>query len=106
MTGAPVITRLEGHHPLRLLRSFVDTVRNPIAALPPEIYDSGAHIVRVGRQQVLYLSDPAAIQEALSAHAGRLRKSDAMLRALTPAVGEGLLTADGAHWRWQRQAMA
>lgn len=106
MTGAPVITRLEGHHPLRLLRSFVDTVRNPIAALPPEIYDSGAHIVRAGRQQVLYLSDPAAIQEALSAHAGRLRKSDAMLRALTPAVGEGLLTADGAHWRWQRQAMA
>ena len=29
-----------------------------------------------------------------------------MVRALRPALGEGLLTADGAHWRWQRRAAA
>lgn len=106
MNDAPAVTRVDRARPLRALRSFVDTVRNPIAALPPEVYHSAAHVVRVGHRQVVYLSDPAAIHEAVGSHAASLRKSDAMRRALVPGIGEGLLTADGAHWRWQRQAMA
>jgi cytochrome P450 len=39
-------------------------------------------------------------------NADALSKGEDVRRALGPALGQGLLTADGAHWRWQRQSVA
>lgn len=50
--------------------------------------------------------DPDLVRTVLVDEADRFAKSDAMLRALGPALGEGLLTADGERWRWQRRAAA
>src|ERR1700690_2672783 len=33
-------------------------------------------------------------------------KSEIMRRMLRPAIGESLFNADGAEWKWQRQAVA
>lgn len=81
-------------------------VRDPLRALPPEIYHEPVVYSQVaGRRRVL-LADPALIHEALVRNAEALNKGEDVRRALGPALGQGLLTADGAHWRWQRQSVA
>lgn len=54
----------------------------------------------------VHLADPALIHEALVKNAHLLGKGEDVRRALGPALGQGLLTADGDHWKWQRQSVA
>lgn len=81
-------------------------VRNPLKALPPEVFDHRLVVSRIFGRTRVYIMDPALIHEALVRNADALDKGDEIKRVLGPALGEGLLTADGAHWRWQRQSMA
>ncbi|MCK8785417.1 cytochrome P450 [Roseomonas sp. NAR14] len=87
----------------RLLRTLV---RNPIEAWPAEVYEKElVRIATLGRERVFVLSPPL-VQQVLLDEADAFVKSEAMLRALRPALGEALLTADGERWRWQRRAVA
>ncbi len=61
------------------------------------------HLEALGRQR-FYLLDPPLIQEALVGNADALVKGPELKRALGGALGQGLLTADGAHWKQQRQS--
>lgn len=81
-------------------------LRNPLRAMPAEAFRERLVLARTAGRTSLYVCDPPLIQEALTRHADKLGKGDVMRRVLGPALGEGLLTADGAHWRWQRQAVA
>jgi cytochrome P450 len=89
--------------PLSVLPALV---RDPLQALPPEVYRDPLVYSRVANRQRIFLLDPALIQEALVRNADALSKGEDVRRALGPALGQGLLTADGAHWRWQRQSVA
>ena len=86
-----------------LLRALI---RNPLEALPPEIFSEPIVFSQVNGSVRIHLADPEMIRAALVDHADHLTKSSDLRRALGPALGEGLLTADGAHWRWQRQTVA
>jgi cytochrome P450 len=89
--------------PLSVLPALV---RDPLQALPPEVYHEPLVYSKVaGRERVL-IADPALIHEALVRNADSLSKGEDVRRALGPALGQGLLTADGPHWRWQRQSVA
>jgi cytochrome P450 len=81
-------------------------VRDPLQALPPEIYHEPVVYSQVAGRRRILLADPALIHEALVRNADALNKGEDVRRALGPALGQGLLTADGAHWRWQRQSVA
>jgi cytochrome P450 len=81
-------------------------VRDPLQALPPEIYHQPVVYSQVAGRRRILLADPALIHEALVRNADALNKGEDVRRALGPALGQGLLTADGAHWRWQRQSVA
>lgn len=81
-------------------------LRDPLAALPPEVYAAPIVEARLAGRRRVYLLDPPLIQEALVRHADDLEKSQDIRRVLGPALGEGLLTAEGAHWRWQRRGAA
>jgi cytochrome P450 len=81
-------------------------IRNPLQAIPPEAFSERMVLAKVGGRTSLYVCDPPLIQDALARHADKLGKGEVMQRVLGPALGAGLLTADGAHWRWQRQAVA
>ncbi|MCB1333726.1 MAG: cytochrome P450 [Roseivivax sp.] len=50
--------------------------------------------------------DPGAIRRMLLERLGDYPKSVATKNLLRPAIGESLFVAEGAHWRWQRQAAA
>jgi cytochrome P450 len=86
-----------------LLRAVI---RNPLEALPRAVFDQP--IFRqslLGRERV-FVSDPVLIQQVLLTQAEAFGKSEAMRRALGPALGDAILTADGERWRWQRRAVA
>ena len=79
---------------------------DPIRSIPPEAFEARMVVSNVFGATRVYLSEPSLIQDALVRGADHLFKSDEMKRVLSPALGDGLLTADGASWRWQRQTMA
>lgn len=81
-------------------------LRDPLRAMPPEVYRERLVLAKTATRTSLYVCDPPLIQEALTKRAACLGKGELIRRVLGPAIGEGLLTADGAHWRWQRQAVA
>src|SRR6202012_3356544 len=52
------------------------------------------------------LADPAGLKRVLLDNVANYPKSEIMRRMLRPAIGESLFNADGADWKWQRQAVA
>ncbi|MFN7023584.1 MAG: cytochrome P450 [Pseudorhizobium sp.] len=62
--------------------------------------------VKTAGEVAIWVADPALVHEALVKNADALCKGDQVRRALGPALGKGLLTADGSHWKWQRQSVA
>ena len=100
-TPLPVI---HGHKRRSPLGMLIRIIRNPLDALPPGAYYAPlVHARLLGRDR-FHVQDPVLIQEALVGNADALSKGPELRRSLGPALGEGLLTADGAHWKWQRQA--
>lgn len=87
-------------------RLALSLIRNPLKAMPPEIFSEPAVFSRLGGKMRVHLADPALIHEALVKNAHLLAKGEDVRRALGPALGQGLLTADGDHWKWQRQSVA
>lgn len=81
-------------------------LRNPLGAMPPQVYSDRLVLARTRSRTSLYICDPPLIQEALTRHADKLDKGELQRKVLCPALGQGLLTAEGTHWRWQRQAVA
>lgn len=95
-------SELETHFPLTpqsTLGALIAIVRNPLDALPPSIFTEPLVFTKTAGEIKVYLADPVLIHEALVKNADSLGKGDQVRRALGPALGEGLLTADGAHWK-------
>ena len=90
---------------LGLLRFLLALRKNPITAFPEEAYN--LPILDVGRfHPALLVNDPGEIEHILIGHAGQYGKSAQQRRRLTPALGAGLLTADGETWRATRRVTA
>lgn len=92
--------------PQSTLGALAAIIRNPLDALPPLIFKEPLVFSKTAGELKVYLADPVLIHEALVKNADVLGKGDQVRRALGSALGEGLLTADGAHWKWQRQSVA
>lgn len=105
-TDTPSVENLPYIRRRSMAAVLVAVIRNPLQALPPEVFRERVVFARRAGKTHVYLSDPALIHEALVGNADALSKGENVRRALGPALGEGLLTADGAHWKWQRQAVA
>jgi cytochrome P450 len=78
---------------------------NPITAFPEEAYQ--APILEIGRLRKLVLvNDPDEIEHVLVGNAANYRKSLQQQRRLRPALGDGLLTAEGPEWQGARRIAA
>lgn len=91
---------------IAVARLALSLIQNPLKALPPEIFTEPAVFNRIAGRIRVHLADPVLVHEALVKNAHLLSKGDDVRRALGPALGQGLLTADGDHWKWQRQSVA
>ena len=89
--------------PWRLIRTVV---RNPIEAWPKPVYEQPLYRSRFMGRETVFVMDPDLIRQVLVDQADAFVKAESLRRALQPVLGDAILTADGARWRWQRQAAA
>lgn len=87
--------------PLGRLAFIATFVRNPLEAIPREVYESDQVPYR-GR---VWITAPALIRAVLLDERERYRKLST-IRLLGPLLGRGILTSEAAEWKWQRQASA
>ncbi len=79
-------------------------IRNPIEAWPAELYEQPYLRRHTLRMPTLFLCEPELVREALVEQAENFIRTTSLERGgLRPILGEGLLTTDGAAWRWQRR---
>ena len=107
MSSSPFIPVSAPVHRRRLSRletAFIAR-RNVLEIIPSYAYRqpivSGEILVRWHM-----LADPAGMKRVMLENLGNYPKSEIMRRMLRPAIGESLFNADGADWKWQRQAVA
>jgi cytochrome P450 len=81
-------------------------VRNLIESWPEAVYHEPLAEGRFLGRRTTYVCDPALIRQLLVDEADGLEREDFMLRALSPVLGRGVLTSDGAPWRAQRRTVA
>lgn len=79
---------------------------NPLRAWTAEHFERPVVHDRLPFMSAVVINEPAAIQRVLLENAGNYRKDDLLLRILSPALSNGLLTVDGEQWRRQRRAVA
>src|SRR3954468_15666512 len=89
--------------PWRLVRTVV---RTPIEALPKPVYEKPLSRSCFMGGETLFVTDPDLVRQVLVDQADAFVKAESLRRALQPVLGDAILTADGARWRWQRQAAA
>jgi len=92
--------------PLRLIQLLRTVVRNPLESWPSAVYQEHLHRSRVLGRDAIFVMHPALIRQVLVDEADSFDKGEMARRALEPALGDAILTSDGARWRWQRRAAA
>ena len=80
-------------------------IREPLSSIPTEAYDAGMVVSRAAGRTRVYLTGPELIQDAFVRQVDALSKGE-QGRILKSALGSGLLTAEGADWRWQRRTLS
>ncbi len=91
---------------LGTLRTLRKLVRNPMEAWPDSVYTDGLVVSRMLGRNTLFVSDPDLVQQVLVDDSESFVKAEPMRRSLEPALGKGILTAEGARWRLQRRVAA
>ena len=98
--GAPVHRRI-----LSRLETAMVARRNVLEIIPALAYRqpivSGEMMMRWHM-----LADPAGMKRVMLDNLANYPKSEIMKRMLRPAIGDSLFNAEGAGWKWQRQAVA
>jgi cytochrome P450 len=89
--------------PLRLIRTVV---RNPIEAWPKPVYEQPLYRSRFMGRETVFVMEPDLVRQVLVDQADAFIKAETLRRALQPVLGDAILTAGDARWRWQRQAAA
>ena len=91
--------------PLRGLAFLSAFVRNPLEVAPRAVYERDSVAGRLGGVQRLWITSPELVKTVLLDERDKFQKLS-QIRLLSPLLGKGILTSEGADWKWQRQASA
>lgn len=91
---------------LSTLQVLRELGRNPVAAFGARAYREPYIHSRTWVQDFLMVSDPDGIKRVLLDNADNYVKSIQFQRLTRPALGNGLVTSEGASWRFQRRVAA
>jgi len=89
--------------PLNRLAFIARFVRNPLAVVPRSAYEEPLVFLPGGR--IAWVTGPAMVKTMLLDEREKFAKRS-QIRLLGPLLGKGILTSEGADWKWQRQAAA
>ena len=92
--------------PLRPLPFMRALVRNPISAWSERVYHEPTFVAAPLGASVAYVCDPDEVRRILLSEAEDFPKAPVNKRILSPSLGDGILTSEGATWRWQRRTVA
>ena len=83
-------------------------IKNPLLALPQPAYEEPIFVYRPSGDKALvaWVTQPKLTETILQNKDNTFIKTTLELRALGRPLGDGVLTSDGAQWRWQRHAIA
>lgn len=90
--------------PLGMVRGLLQMVENPIHVWPRAMYENPYHGVRWLGRTFHYLRSPEHMKAVFLDHPDIFEKSPFQRRLVQPATGDGLLSAVGEHWKFQRRA--
>ena len=93
------------NQPLALFRSLAMARRNVLSIIPEIAVKQPMVSGKMGKRWHMVM-DPTAIREMLLDRVDDYPKSLVTKNLLRPAIGDSLFIAEGAHWRWQRRAVA
>jgi cytochrome P450 len=105
-TGFAPPTIVPPARPLGTLRGLAAVVQNPLELWSDDMFDSQLSVMRLPGQKFVTVTDPELAKTVLLDDASAYVKSRYVNRLLKPAMGNGLLTAEGESWRTQRRAAA
>jgi cytochrome P450 len=80
-------------------------VRNPMRVVPQSVFEEDWVVQSAGERPLIWITEPSMIKTVLLDEREKYQKL-AQIRLLGPLLGKGILTSEGADWRWQRQASA
>src|SRR5262245_23366804 len=92
--------------PLPMLALLRAVARNPIESWPRAVYREHLYRSRMPGRDAVFVMHPALIRQVLVDEADAFEKGVMARRALGPVLGDAILIAEGARWRWQRRAAA
>jgi cytochrome P450 len=91
--------------PLGRLASLRAFVRNPLEVLPRAVYEEDFVAFGAAKPPRAWVTSPALVKAVLLDEREKFAKLT-QIRLLGPLLGKGILTSEGADWKWQRQASA
>jgi cytochrome P450 len=96
--------------PLREALGVLEYLRqlraNPLTTWTQEHFEKPIVAAEGVLGRITVVSEPEAIRYILVDNAANYRKDDLQRRILAPALGNGLVTAEGEEWRLQRRTIA
>ncbi len=90
--------------PLGMVRGLLQMIANPLHVWPRAMYENPYHGVRWIGRTFHYFRTPEHMKAMFLDHPDVFRKSPFQKKLVGPALGDGLLTAEGEHWKFQRRA--
>jgi cytochrome P450 len=87
---------------LALLRCLLDGDGNLLGLLPAEAYRMEIGPLGYSRRSIVIVNRPDLVREVLADPGGLLPKSDLMVDALAPLIGDSIFVSSGDTWRRQR----
>lgn len=91
---------------LSLIPYFARFIRNPLIALPKQVFEEPLVRARYAGMDIVWVSAPDLLEPIFLKEYERFTKAPLERRVLGPLIGEGILTSEGADWRWQRKIAA
>ena len=92
--------------PLPLRKFLLRFVRNPLSSLPQAVYEGPILVYDNGRGVIAWVTDPALLEKVLLTEAEHFPKTPLERQVFEHTLGDGILTSQGASWRWQRRTAA
>ncbi|MEM7766543.1 MAG: cytochrome P450 [Pseudomonadota bacterium] len=86
-----------------LMRSALKRDDDLLSLLPDFAYRDPIRFIGVSRRQILIVNDPDLVRQVMVGEPDTFPKSDLMVGALAPLVGDSLFVSSGDTWRRQRR---
>jgi cytochrome P450 len=92
--------------PLPLRRFLFTFVRNPLSSVPQAVYEEPLVVLGNSRHGLVWVTAPALTEKVLLHASAQFPKTPLEKRVFRHTLGDGILTSEGASWRWQRRTAA